>query len=208
MNPRLLIAPFPLNNGQRRSVRRKTPIVVLREIIFDLKHLTAFSFERIEGKERKLALCNNTVDTQGCRGARTLMITDPVCLQNLLRETSGEGHAHERNRPTSFSPIRIHDIEKLSAVGTEAPLYDHFVAPNQQLRHRLINGLLVDPEVSTPVRHENYCSVVRRPVERNIPSIIEGQPSRFADAASSFQLGHINVRLRNTLHVHDPLTVA
>src|SRR5258708_13481525 len=178
MNPRLLIAPFPLNNGQRRSVRRKTPIVVLREIIFDLKHLTAFSFERIEGKERKLALCNNTVETQGCRGARTLMITDPVCLQNLLRGTSGEGHAHERNRRTGFSPIRIHDIEKLSAVGTEAPLYDHFFAPNHQLRHRLINGLLVDPEVSTPGGHENSCSFVSPPSDRNTPSPTHAHPPR------------------------------
>src|SRR5713226_6493415 len=98
MDPRLLIDPFPFRQSQRRSVRRKAPVVKLRKIIFDLKKLTTSSFERIEHKECKLALAYHAVDALRGWGSRTLMIADPAGLQDWLRSASRQRHSHEWNR--------------------------------------------------------------------------------------------------------------
>src|ERR1700730_6027986 len=113
MDSRLLITPFSFGDGQGRSIRRQTPVIELGKIIFHLKHLRAFSPERIEGKERESVLSDDAVDAGRGRSAGTLLIGDPVFLENFLGSSSREGDAHQRNRGGALTPIGIHHIKKL-----------------------------------------------------------------------------------------------
>src|SRR6202035_993261 len=124
-----------------------------------------------------------------------------------LRGASCQRRSHQGNRRSIVGPVRKYEIEQLGAIWIQTRSQSWTGTSNKQLRHSLVDSLAVDVKDSGAVGDENHGFAVRCPVEWQILPVIESQTYWFADDPLSFRSRHVDIWLRDPLHVHHALSV-
>src|SRR6267142_723549 len=135
----------------------------MRGSAFDTGKRRFLPRDRVEREEIQVVRGNLAKNANGRRCAGTLKISNAGFGKHQLGSAAGERKAHEARKRLTVPGIRIANEEDFGAIGIQAGSRDGLIAADEQVRSRLVDGLLEKMEDAVAIRRENHGLAVRGP---------------------------------------------